>query len=280
LTLPNFLIIGAMRGGTTSLWQYLRSHPQVFMPGEKEVHFFSREHVWSRGVEWYQSRFSEVPATAIAIGEASPSYTKHPHLPGVPARIASVVPEARLIYVIRHPIERMRSHYLHHVLAGDEHQGIEKALRPGSEYVDTSRYAMQVDNYLEHFRRDQLLLITSEDLRTERVSVLNLMYRFLEVEEGWIPPTIEREFFLTGERRKLRSIPLKIRRLAGRRLRRLIPPALKARIAHSRLAAGALDEVATTIPDPLRKELEDLLREDVRRLKGVVGPGFDGWGLA
>jgi hypothetical protein len=277
--LPNFLIIGAMKGGTTSLWQYLRSHPQVFMPDTKELHFFSREPVWSRGLDWYKERFAEVPPTATAIGEASPSYSKHPHLPGVPARIASVIPDARLIYVIRQPIERMRSHYLHHVAAGEEHDPIEKALRPGSEYVDTSRYAMQIARYLEHFRRDQLLIVTSEDLRGDRIATLRRVYEFLGIDEDWVSPTIQRQFYRTAERRTFRWIPRKMRRLVGSRLGRLIPPAV-VRVAKSKLATRTVDEDEAAITASFRRKLEDVLREDVRRLRQFLGPDFDGWGLA
>jgi hypothetical protein len=278
--LPNFLIIGAMKGGTTSLWQYLRSHPQIFMPHGKELHFFSHGPVWSRGVEWYAGRFSEVPPTATAIGEASPNYSKHPHFPGVPARMATVIPDVRLIYVIRQPVERMRSHYLHHVASGDEHDPIEKALRSESEYVNTSRYAMQIARYLEHFRRDQLLIVKSEDLRSDRVSTLRRVFEFLEIDEGWVPPTIQRQFYRTAERRMLRSIPLAMRRLGGSHVGRLIPTAVKARVAKSKLMTTTVDRDEALITDSLRKELEEVLTEDVRRLRQFLGPEFDGWGIA
>jgi hypothetical protein len=277
--LPNFLIIGAMKAGTTSLWQYLRSHPQVFMPDDKELHFFSREHVWSRGLDWYQGKF-EVPPTATAIGEASPSYSKHPHLPGVPIRIATVIPDARLIYVIRQPIERMRSHYLHHVATGQEHDPIETALRPDSEYVNTSRYAMQIACYLEHFRRDQLLIVESEDLRSDRVATLRRVYEFLGIDDGWLPPTIQRQFYRTAERRRLRSIPLMMRRLSGSPVGRLIPDAVRARVKKSRVVTRTVDEDEAMITHTFRGELQEVMREDVSRLRQFLGPDFDGWGLA
>lgn len=269
-----------MKGGTTSLWHYLRSHPQVFMPHGKELHFFSHGRVWSRGLDWYEGQFSEVPPTATAIGEASPNYSKHPHFPGVPARIATVIPDARLIYVIRQPVERMRSHYLHHVAGGEEHDPIEKALRSESEYVNTSRYAMQIACYLEHFRRDQLLIVKSEDLRNDRVPTLRRVYDFLEIDEGWVPPMIQRQFYRTAERRKFRSIPLKLRRLGGSQLGRLIPTAVKARVTKSGLVTRTVDEDEAMITDSFRKELEEVLREDIGRLRQFLGPDFDGWGLA
>src|SRR5215211_9390855 len=107
--LPNFLVIGAMKAGTTSLYHYLRHHPQVFMPEIKELNFFNPLRNWRRGVEWYEEQFEGIPDSVVAIGEASTSYTKFPWIREVPARITSVLGEIRLIYVVRDPIERMQS---------------------------------------------------------------------------------------------------------------------------------------------------------------------------
>src|SRR5262245_7209987 len=104
---PNFLVIGAMKCGTSSLYQYLRSHPQVFMPNDPdEVNFFSRRDL-ERWSEWYRRLFAEA-GSAVAIGERSTNYTKYPSIPDVPTRIARSIPDAKLIYLIRDPIERAR----------------------------------------------------------------------------------------------------------------------------------------------------------------------------
>lgn len=113
--LPNFLIIGAAKSGTTSLYRYLRDHPQVFMAHSKELKFFASRTRWGFGPGWYAWQCSDADG-AVAIGEASPSYTRYPQRRGVPERVAQVLPDARLVYLIRHPIERMRSHYLHRIL--------------------------------------------------------------------------------------------------------------------------------------------------------------------
>jgi hypothetical protein len=280
--LPNFLIIGAMKGGTTSLWHYLRSHPQVFMPQRKEPHFFSDAEVWSRGLEWYERHFSEASPTAVAFGEASTSYSKHPDYPGVPARIASVIPDVRLIYVIRQPIERMRSQYLHHVAKGREHDPVEKALLSKPTYLNCSRYAMQIACYLEHFHRDQLLVLASEDLRNDRIPTLRRVYEFLEIDEGWLSPTVDYEFYRTDERRKVRPAALKMRRLPGvRSLGQLVPSPVKARaMKRSRVLTKTFDADEATITEGLRKHLEGELREDIGQLRQLLGPGFDAWGLA
>jgi hypothetical protein len=280
--LPNFLIIGAMKGGTTSLWHYLRSHPQVFMPQKKELHFFSNEGVWSRGLEWYEGQFSDAPRTAVAVGEASTTYSKHPEYPGVPARIASVIPDIRLIYVIRQPIERMRSQYLHHVAMGREQDPVEKALLSRPTYMNNSRYAMQIACYLEYFHRGQLLILKSEELRGDRIPTLRRVHEFLEIDEGWVPPTIDQEFYRTGERRKVRPTAVRIRRLPGiHSIGRLVPSAWKDRSRkNGRLVTRALDADEAMITEGLRERLEAELRDDIGQLRQLLGPGFDAWGLA
>src|SRR5437660_1291673 len=88
-TLPTFLVIGAMKAGTDALWKYLRGHPQVHMAPTKELDFFAEELNWRRGLGWYEGQF-EGAGAAVAIGEASTSYSKHPTHPGVPERIAAL----------------------------------------------------------------------------------------------------------------------------------------------------------------------------------------------
>ena len=108
-----------MKSGTSSLRDYLRDHPEVFIPPEEELHYFVEGINWKQGLDWYRARFADA-GDAIAVGEKSPTYTMHPEHPGVPERIAALLPEVRLIYVVRHPIERIKSHYVHQFERGQE----------------------------------------------------------------------------------------------------------------------------------------------------------------
>ena len=108
-TLPNLLVIGAGKCGTTSLHYYLGLHPQISMSYVKELNFFVKEHKWRRGVKWYQSNFS---GSARIYGETSPAYTNYPVFSGVPERIYSTLPLAKLIYLVRDPLKRIFSHYI------------------------------------------------------------------------------------------------------------------------------------------------------------------------
>lgn len=109
--LPNVLVIGAMKAGTTSLHRHLDLHPEIGMSERKELHLFTRPD-WRQHLDWYTGHFS---SAAPVQGESSPNYTKRRLFPGVPARIAAALPEVRLIYILRDPVERMRSAALREV---------------------------------------------------------------------------------------------------------------------------------------------------------------------
>jgi hypothetical protein len=95
--MPNFLVIGAMKGGTTALYRYLQPHPEVFMPPVKALEFFVAEANWRRGAQWYRRQFAGAGSNEVAVGEASNAYTKYPRFMGVPERIAAQIPDVRMV---------------------------------------------------------------------------------------------------------------------------------------------------------------------------------------
>jgi hypothetical protein len=273
--LPNFLVIGAMKAGTTSLHRYLREHPQVFMPEEKELQFFVAEKRWGRGRDWYEAQFAAA-GDAIAVGEASPTYTMHPEFTGVPGRIEALLPEARLVYAVRHPIERLRSHYLHEVQKGRECAPIERALASDPRYLDTSRYAMQLERYLACFSAQQVLVITAEQLRDERAATVRRVLAFLGVDPDRSDRhLLDREFHRTSDKRMRRPLVEAALRMPGARaLAGLAPRPLRM------LASRTVDTGPTTaIPEAVEERLRAELRGDVARLRAYLDEGFDGWGI-
>jgi hypothetical protein len=274
--LPNFLVIGTMKGGSSSLYHYLLDHPQIFMSRVKEPMFFSRN--WDRGLEWYERLFDK-SGQAVAIGEASTEYTAYPHQSEVPMRIAKTLPEVRFVYMIRHPVERMMSEYHDYLVRGVERDYCaDRALLEESFYCNVSRYAMQIEQYLEHFSRDQLLIVKSEDLKSERTRTLSRVYDFLEVDSSWQPRHLEHEFHATSGRRARRDVDHALRRVPGYgRIASVAPPPLV------RLKNRLTTKKAPPRPrlsDGARREIEDRLRDDVRRLRRYMGEDFDAWGLA
>ncbi len=280
--LPTFLVIGAMKTGTTSLYNYLRHHPQVFMPNTKEVNFFNPMRNWRRGVEWYAQQFRDADSGVEAMGEASTSYAKFPWVKDVPSRVASVLGDVRLIYVIRDPIERMRSHYLHNLGTGQEWRPIEEAFLKEPMYANISRYALQIEQYLPYFPRDRLLVIESEDLRRDRLATLRSVFEFLAVDRDWVPPTLDQEFYRSVDRQRSPSLRRSIRRIPHvRRMAMYVPGPLK-RLKHKLtddLPTDHLDVSRGDVSDDLCRRLQDVLREDVVRLRSYLGEGFHGWGI-
>lgn len=160
--LPDFIIIGMMKSGTSSLYYWLAEQPEC-SPAAKEINFFSEDALWARGVEWYSTFFAEArPGTLV--GEASTSYTKDAG-PQAARRMAATVPDARLICVLRHPLERTRSEYRHHVRRGREKEPLVDALRrEGNSYIGLSMYFQRLKPYIEAFPREQLCVVRLEDL--------------------------------------------------------------------------------------------------------------------
>ena len=282
--LPNFIVIGAMKAGTTSLYHYLRNHEQIFMPKVKELDFFADGANWSRGLDWYRQQFSGA-GDAMARGEASTLYTKYPQYDRVPERIAGVVPGVRLIYLVRDPIVRMRSHYQHRVALGAETEPPEVALLENPIYLAYSKYAMQLERYLDHFPREQLLVVTSEGLRHDRAATVRQVYEFLGVDPTLSPPALETEFYKTAQRRSYPPLVWTARRFIKRhvpqakRAKELVDSVMARRSGASSGAAQAAPEADAVISPELRAQLAELLRDDVARLRGYMPSSFDGWGL-
>ncbi|MEO1064393.1 MAG: sulfotransferase domain-containing protein [Actinomycetota bacterium] len=178
---PTFIVIGAMKAGTTSLWHYLSEHPEVFMSTPKEPGYFNPHRRVSHGADWYLSLFDGA-GEAVARGEASTSYTKAPDVPDVPARMRAALPDVRLVYVVREPIARMRSMYRHQVDRGEETLPFAEAIQRRPEYVEWSRYGHQASRYLDHFDADRLLIVSSIDLRDRAQETMGTVFDFLEVQ--------------------------------------------------------------------------------------------------
>ena len=268
--LPSFVIIGAMKGGTTSLYQYMRYHPDVFMPTPKEINFFNRH--WDAGSAWYEEHF-QGSAGATAVGEASPNYTKAHHWPDTAPRMASMIPDARLIYILREPVERMRSHYQHHVAAGKESRSIDRALREvgdvnTQDYHNTSRYAFQLEQFYSHFSAEQIHVTTTERLRDHRPEVLREIFQFIGVDEEWLPPNIERLAHRTANKIMYNRVGAYLRNFDNyRTLADRVPFKLKQK-AHRLISAPPPD---VGISQELRAYLREVILPcDLERLRFLL----------
>lgn len=275
MVLPTFLVVGAMKAGTTSLHEQLRSRPDVFLPRLKEIEFFSEPRHWARGLDWYAALFAD-GAGAAARGEASTGYTKFPRFPEVPARIAATLPDVRLVYLVRDPVERMRSHYEHNVLQGLERQPIEVAFGPVGNYAAVSRYATQIERYLDVLPREQLLVVAAEDLRDDPASVLGRVLRHIGASDR-IDDAAPVAHHVTVGRRQLRPGLAWLRRTPWYVAARRAAPPMAQRLAGRLLGRTAPPAVA--VPEALRRRVLDEMGGELDRLAIILGGLPTSWNL-
>ena len=272
--LPNLVVIGAMKAGTTTLHTWLNQHPDIAMSSVKEINYFLAG-PWERGVTWYARHFD--PAAPLR-GESSTSYTKFPQRTGVPERMATVIPDARLIYVLRDPVERTVSHYLHAAQRGRERRSLAQALSvlEDNVYVDPSRYHVQLRQYLPYFPLTQILILTTEELSREPGSTLARILTFLdarafEFDAARLENVAARRGHDTAVGRVLESYRAK--RIGRHMPRAAVNLAKRVNVRFSR-------KVARPTPDPrTRKRLAAYLADDVDRLRALTGQPFNDWSL-
>jgi Sulfotransferase domain len=188
MRLPEFIIIGAAKSGTTTLYEYLCRHPQIFMSTPKEPEFFARDENYARGIEWYSSLFDNAKPDQIC-GEASTIYTRSPQFPHTAARIAQHLPRVKLIYVMRHPVDRAYSHYVQRIKTAQNkkeqlevRETFEERIQRESLFIDSSHYILQIEQYLPLFKRESILFLLMEDLIFDLPATLAKVCQFLEID--------------------------------------------------------------------------------------------------
>ncbi|WP_417511581.1 sulfotransferase domain-containing protein [Methylophaga sp.] len=182
MTKPNFIIIGAMKSATSTLHEQLALQPGIFMSTPKEPNFFSDDDVYQLGLNWYRGLFAKANEDDIC-GESSTHYTKLPDYPNTLARMSSYLPQLKLVYVIRHPIERLVSHYIHQWSQNVIRADINTAIDSFPELINYSRYSMQITPYIEQYGRENILLVFSEAFREEPELELERVARFIGYDE-------------------------------------------------------------------------------------------------
>jgi len=264
-SLPNLVVIGAQKCGTSSLHRYLAKHPEIWMSGIKELNFFIAERSWSRGVEWYRRQFD--PEAAVR-GESSPDYTAASRFAGVPERMARVVPDAKLIFMVRDPIDRIRSQWVHNYANRVQHRPLDVAVLEDPEYVDRSSYHRQLTAFLEHYPLERVLIVEQDDLRHRRRQTLERVFAFLGVSMVW-KKRYEEELLVTSQRRRKTALGAwaaeRLPRRAWRRARDRAPFT----VAFEQPPVG----------DETRAELARRLAPDARRFRELAGRAFESWSV-
>lgn len=198
--LPDYLIIGAQKGGTSSLQKYLVKHPKILSPSVKEVHYFDNN--FDKGLRWYKSFFPFIKKRGQIFGEASPYYIYHPL---VPERVKKFLPNIKIIVLLRNPVERAFSHYKMEVKNGNEKRSFEKALEweenninsykelvengqksfehQHFSYLDRGRYFLQLKRWFNYFDKENFLIINSEDFFDNPQIEISNIFTFLGLED-------------------------------------------------------------------------------------------------
>lgn len=294
---PHFLIIGAARAGTTALHGYLRQHPQIFMPTLKEPNFFSFEgetlackgpgadyinnSVTNQGK--YLDLFARAPGGAIC-GEASPLYLFSPK---APARIKRSIPKARLVVILRNPIDQAFSHFLYAskqaieternftTALALENERLAAGWQPLFGYSDFPRYGDQLARYFDLFEKDQIFIRTYEDFQERPQQLFQELFQFIGADDKFQPDMTSRpNAGGVPKNRALQDFLMKsnpITRAIG-----LVVPK-RARLAIRDQIAAVNTKRELTMPPAAREILKDRLSDDIRALEKLIGKDLSNW---
>lgn len=178
MRLPDFVIIGAMKCATSTLHDQLARQPGFVMSDPKEIYFFSDDDVWAKGMEWYASHFASASPGDLC-GESSTHYTKLPTYPDTVKRLRQCLPDTKLIYMMRHPMDRLVSHFMHEWSERTAPDDIEKAVQDCPRWVDYGRYAYQLGPFIEEYGWDRVLPVFFDRITSQPQAELERVCRFL-----------------------------------------------------------------------------------------------------
>jgi hypothetical protein len=284
--LPTFLIIGAVKAGTTSLHHYLDQHPEIQMSAVKETNFFSGA---ADGVPYPVGRVDSLdayerlfdPAFAVR-GEASPGYSNHPRREGVPERIEALLPEVKLVYIVRDPIARAVSHYQMQVGLSEERRPAAEALtdlsEPRTSYLQPGLYATQLELYLRRFPQERILVVDQADLRADRAPTLRQIFDFLGVTGEVDPARFEEELMSANQWRAYSPAYRRLRGAIAPMLRRL-PQSFRDSLRGSVEQAIWPPLEKPEIDASLRARLEEIYGGEVERFRALTGKTFPTWSI-
>lgn len=292
--LPTFLIIGVQKSGTTSIYNYLKAHPQIFMSPVKETNFFERE--WGKEPPEVLAR-RKVPVNTladysqlftgatdeIALGEASPNYMLHHHKSA--DLIQAVVPQAKLIAVLRNPVERAYSDQLMHIrdAVGTQHQSLADQVktRGESSYVLLKgKYADSIQHFIDVFGADQVKVFLYDDLRKDAIAFMQQMYEFIGVDASFTPDTSRKAQTAQVPKNQTLNRLLKtqnpLRSAVSGLLRRLLPQAARQRLRSQVISLNSDSKKQGLNPEE-RALLQDYYRADILKLQDLIQRDLSAW---
>ncbi|MCP4609543.1 MAG: sulfotransferase domain-containing protein [Planctomycetes bacterium] len=279
--LPNFLVIGAAKAGTTSLYSYLKEHPQIFMSPIKETKYFAyegkptktflgtNEHFPVTTIEKYMNLFEDA-THELVIGEASPRYMWSPV---AAERIKELIPEAKLLAVLRNPADRAFSDYMMGVTRREDKREMEDALSEDGHYIQLGFYHGQLKRYFDIFPRDQIKIYLFEELKQDTLSVMRDVFDYLGVDTTFEPDVISRHN--VGGTPKNKTLNMLLMKIEHTDTIKTMAPSWAAR-GYRSIRKKNLGDKAEFSRD-LRRRLIDIYRNDILNVQDLIQRDLTSW---
>ena len=293
--IPEIMIIGAAKSATTHLFWQLCHHPKVYMPSRstpgrsKEPSFFSFDENYKKGLNWYMRLYEAAQPDELCI-DASTNYTRWPQLPSTAERMATHAPNARLIYVVRHPLERAYSHYVHRytteLYPGEPIRAtFEEHVQRDPMCLDSSLYMRQIERFLEHYPRAALHVVLTSDFKRAPLETLHGICRFLDIDPdgarlGSAPDNNSQSKFEARMRKKVTGRFARVPLIGP--LARRMPPSWRdwiyralAKTSSGRATAAAFSPKPMT--DETRAKYLDFFERPNQELSKFLGRDLSEW---
>jgi hypothetical protein len=279
-----FLVIGAPKSGTTALFHYLRHHPGIFIPAQKELAFFSEEELFAQGWQKFAVPYFHGAPTNRLWGKITPEYMRHPCV--VPKRLYQTMPLVKLIVLLRNPIDRAFSHYrmgLKRNWKGQSAQSFEQMVsRETSSKVDLSShqaniitlglYATILKAFLQYFPPEQLLVVFADDLEKSPEIVLDTILMFLGLQPGYRPDNIGKRYHEGGTKQRFPRAQNAVHKIrAIKWIWKRVPTAPRQALKFWWWTQiNVVREKPASLPENIRKKLVDFYRADVHCLEELL----------
>lgn len=283
MRLPDFIIGGAIKGGTTSFNYYLKQHPQVYMSAFKEPRYFAYEpdnpdHVEGRGLrfpiktlEEYAALFEGVGRNQLA-GETSPHYLRSPQAPQL---IRDTIPDVRLIFSLRDPVKRAYSSYWHKVRLGIEERPVEEALLENDQAVQHGLYHQSLLNWYPRFKPQQIKIVIFEELVRDPATVYIDICRYLGIDDTFVPDFVVRN---KGGAMKNQGLGRIYERIKTHPMRQAIDPLIPNRLRQAMIATRDNNLVEPPpMPAAIAERLYEFYRPDIDALEILINRDLSVW---
>lgn len=291
--LPNFFVVGAQKAGTTSLHQYLTTHPDIYLPTQKESKFFVFDERYNKGLAYYEQEYFSGWKGESVVGEVDPDYM---YIPQALERIAKDlgVSKLKFIFIFRNPVERAFSHYLMTYRRGLEPLSFEDAIaeeesrlkkdqlsRMRYSYVNRGFYYRQVERFLRIINHSQMLFLLTDDLHSDAVGNYQKILNFLEVSTDIIPENIHDRFHGATQPRSmllLNRIQQNEPTIEKKFLRLIIPwQGLRKKLRQKLLALNLTSSQTINLSDQARKKLSKVFKDENNKLAEFLDRNLNSW---